>query len=36
MVDLGAAPGSWCQVLLELLKIPEEETSYVLGVDLQV
>ncbi|VDD85082.1 unnamed protein product [Enterobius vermicularis] len=35
VVDLGAAPGSWCQVLLELLKIPEEETSYVLGVDLQ-
>lgn len=35
VVDLGAAPGSWCQVLSELLSPGENQTSYVLGVDLQ-
>jgi 23S rRNA (uridine2552-2'-O)-methyltransferase len=34
VVDLGAAPGGWTQVAIEICK-PEQTASYVLGLDLQ-
>jgi 23S rRNA (uridine2552-2'-O)-methyltransferase len=34
IVDLGAAPGGWIQVAVEIVK-PDETKGYVLGVDLQ-
>lgn len=34
VVDLGAAPGGWTQVALEIVK-PQQTGGYVLGLDLQ-
>lgn len=43
VLDVGAAPGSWCQVLKQIIfpenvKIQESvfSSGYILGVDLQV
>uniref|UniRef100_A0A0N5A8F9 rRNA methyltransferase 2, mitochondrial n=1 Tax=Syphacia muris TaxID=451379 RepID=A0A0N5A8F9_9BILA len=36
VVDLGAAPGSWCQVVSELTKSTLVREHFVLGIDLQV
>ncbi|KHN86935.1 Putative ribosomal RNA methyltransferase F45G2.9 [Toxocara canis] len=35
VVDVGSAPGSWCQVAAELVNKEEYEEAYVLGIDLQ-
>ncbi|VDM84178.1 unnamed protein product, partial [Strongylus vulgaris] len=37
ILDVGCAPGSWSQVVVERCKLNEKPTTgYLLGVDLQV
>lgn len=36
VVDVGSAPGSWCQVIAELVHKEHHKDAYVLGIDLQV
>ncbi|KHJ86656.1 ribosomal RNA large subunit methyltransferase J, partial [Oesophagostomum dentatum] len=37
VLDVGCAPGSWCQVVVERCNLTEKNSSgYLLGVDLQV
>ncbi|MFH4984042.1 hypothetical protein AB6A40_010751 [Gnathostoma spinigerum] len=35
VVDVGSAPGSWCQVLLEIIRPNENTGGYILGIDLK-
>uniref|UniRef100_A0A914C9N8 rRNA methyltransferase 2, mitochondrial n=1 Tax=Acrobeloides nanus TaxID=290746 RepID=A0A914C9N8_9BILA len=36
VLDVGAAPGSWCQVASQLVNTPENpKLGYILGIDLQ-
>uniref|UniRef100_F1LDY5 rRNA methyltransferase 2, mitochondrial n=1 Tax=Ascaris suum TaxID=6253 RepID=F1LDY5_ASCSU len=35
VVDVGSAPGSWCQVIAELVHKEHHKDAYVLGIDLQ-
>uniref|UniRef100_A0A915AQ53 rRNA methyltransferase 2, mitochondrial n=2 Tax=Parascaris univalens TaxID=6257 RepID=A0A915AQ53_PARUN len=35
VVDVGSAPGSWCQVIGELVHKEHHKDAYVLGIDLQ-
>uniref|UniRef100_A0A0R3S031 FeS_assembly_P domain-containing protein n=1 Tax=Elaeophora elaphi TaxID=1147741 RepID=A0A0R3S031_9BILA len=35
VVDVGAAPGSWCQVVADIVQPSTYEDAFVLGIDLQ-
>lgn len=36
IIDVGAAPGSWCQVCADVVHSLNDKNGYVLGIDLQV
>lgn len=36
VVDVGAAPGSWCQVAADIVRPNVYDDAFILGIDLQV
>lgn len=36
VVDVGAAPGSWCQVVADIVQPNVYAGAFILGIDLQV